>query len=468
MFYLYVNKFYFLTPKSIISAIILYPALLLGQVSMNIELLDNWQDNSILTNSSNVRYNECWGFSHNDQEYAIIGSTEGTHFFQITNGDKLNPVAMIPGFYSNAGVIHRDYKTYRNYIYAVCDEGASSLQIFDISTLPDSISLVAENKTAFSKVHNLYIDTANALLYACSITSSTGAIEPMKVFSLLDPINPQLLYTGPGDIPSVHDAFVVDNIAYLNCGYDGLRVYDFTIPANPVYLQNIQIYQDQGYNHQGWLSPDGKTYVFADETEGKRVKKCSVAYNHSITIDQVFGSGYENNSVPHNIMISNEFAYVAYYNEGLRVFDLRFPTPQEIAHYDTYPDDSQFKMFGAWGVYSNLPSGRIIVSDRTYGLFLLEFREDVFINKNSATTAVYPNPLSTSDELTARVDDRDVSSFKVSIFDFYGNLVFSEDYTDVTYAVLPLHLRSGFYSVAIQYTDYLQDQQIEHHKIIVQ
>ena len=455
-------------PKSILSALLLFPVILLGQVSTNIELLDNWQDNSIATNSSNVRYNECWGFTHLNEEYAIIGSTEGTHFFHITNQGKLTLITSIPGFYSNSGVIHRDYKTYRNYVYAVCDEGASSLQIFDISMLPEYVTMVAENKTAFSKVHNLYIDTTNALLYACSITSSVGAIEPMKVYSLEDPLNPQLLYTGPGDIPTVHDAFVSNNIAYLNCGYDGLRVYDFTAPSNPVYLQNIQFYQDQGYNHQGWLSPDGKTYVFADETEGKRIKKCSVANNHSLTIDQVFGSDYENNSVPHNIMITNEFAYVAYYNEGLRVFDLRYPIPQEIAHYDTYPDDSPFKMFGAWGVYSDLPSGRIIVSDRTYGLFLLKFHEDVFLNLNNSITAVYPNPLSTNSELTVRVNDRDVTNFTVSIYDFFGNIAFTEEYTNVTYALLPVHLRSGFYSVAIQYFDYLGDLQIEHHKIIVE
>ena len=30
-------------------------------------------------------YNECWGFKINDHEIAVIGSTAGTHFFDVTD-----------------------------------------------------------------------------------------------------------------------------------------------------------------------------------------------------------------------------------------------------------------------------------------------------------------------------------------------------------------------------------------------
>ena len=62
-------------------------------------------------------------------------------------------------------------------------------------------------------------------------------------------------------------------------------------------------------------------------------------------------------------MATDEFAFVAYYNEGLRIFDIR-NTPLEIAHYDTYPVDFFYKLNGAWGIYSELPSERLLVSDR--------------------------------------------------------------------------------------------------------
>ena len=222
---------------------LLFPAVVFGQVSKNIELLDHWSADSLLVNSTNVRYNDCWGFIEDGREYVVAGSTEGTHIFEITDENKLRSADFVEGKYLSSLVIHRDFKTYRNYLYSVCDEGLSSLQIIDVSFLPDSVSLVAENSTDFTQVHTIFIDTANALLYACDITPSSGGVllpqSAMKVYSLTNPLLPQLMYTGPNDIPEVHAAYVRNNIAYLNCGFDGLRVYDFSNPSAPIFLQNL-------------------------------------------------------------------------------------------------------------------------------------------------------------------------------------------------------------------------------------
>ncbi len=438
--------------------------------SLNITLLDNWHDPTLVINSSGVRYNDCWGYVQNGVEYAIAGSTEGTHFFRIGDDNRLYEVDSVLARYPNPGVIHRDIKTYRNYAYSVCDEGVSSLQIIDLSYLPDSVVKVADIGGAFGRVHNLFIDSNNALMYACIITPEIGGVLQsflsMQVFSLADPVNPQLVYTGPSDIPEVHDAYVRDNIAYLNCGFDGLRVYDFSDPSNPVFLQNMPVYQDQGYNHQGWLSPDGKTYIFGDETSGKRLKKCNVDANHELSIQRYFGTNYENNSVPHNIMLTNEFAFVAYYNEGLRIYDLRSNIPQEIAHYDTYPDDSPFNMQGAWGVYTELPSGKILVSDRKYGLFLFDFRRDVFLTP-SDEVQVYPNPVASGDLLTVRTEE-DVSSFIVRIYNLQGQLIYDQLFRDQTFAEISTSLARGTYVMTLTYSDYLGDLQVRQQKIIVQ
>lgn len=471
MFYLYINKNCFLYQLLFIAIISVIPIRLLGQTSLNVEMLDNWYDNSLVTNSSLARYNECWGFVHNDKEYAIIGSTEGTHFLQITDNNKLIQVDTVLARYASPSVIHRDYKIYQNYAYMVCDEGNSSLQIIDLSYLPDSVHKVTEIRDEFTRVHNLFIDENNALLYACSINTTVAGVlqgaEPMQVFSLSDPLNPQLLFTGPIDIPTVHDAYVRDNIAYLNCGYDGLRVYDFSDPSNPVYLQNLNIYQDQGYNHQGWLTPNGKTYIFGDETEGKKIKKCSVASNHQLTISNTFETNYEEGTVAHNMMASDEFVYVAYYTEGLRIFDLRHNVPKEIAFFDTYPPEDTYSMYGAWGVYSDLPSGRIIVSDRQYGLFLLDFNEEIFLNQPNEGVSVYPNPALESESLKVTVIDDDVNQFEIKLFDLYGNLVFVNNYISVTYAVVPTEFLSGVYMIEISYLDYLDETVSIRQKVLI-
>ena len=119
-----------------------------GQNFKNTILLDNWQSDTILSNSSKVRYSGCWGFTQNGKEYAVIGSTEGHHFFCLTDSDSLNLIDFVPGRYVSAQAITREYKTYQNYLYATGDEGDGSLQIIDLSYLPDSVSLVQDIKNS--------------------------------------------------------------------------------------------------------------------------------------------------------------------------------------------------------------------------------------------------------------------------------------------------------------------------------
>jgi hypothetical protein len=181
-----------------------------AQESKNISLLDNWSNDTLVTSSSLARYSGCWGFSTNNHEYAIIGSTEGTHFFELTAENKIRNVGFIEGKFNSAQVIHREFKTYQHYAYSVCDEGNSSLQIIDLQYLPDSVVKVADLQDVnFGKTHTLFIDTTNTLLYACLVTPIVNGIQsakiPMRVFSLADPLNPVLLWEGPDDIPEVHD-----------------------------------------------------------------------------------------------------------------------------------------------------------------------------------------------------------------------------------------------------------------------
>ena len=438
-----------------------------GQLSKNVTLLDNWYSDTIIANSSLVRFSDCWGYSQNGEEYAMLGSTEGTHYFHIVN-DQLIHKDFIPGNFISTTVVHRDLKTYLNYAYLVCDEGPSKLQIVDLSYLPDSVHLVAELETNFGRVHNLFIDSVNALMYACMVTpivnGNPTSLISMRVFSLADPVNPQLVYQGPNDIPEVHDCYVRDNIAILNCGFDGMRVYDFTNPASPIFIQNIEFYQDQGYNHQGWLTPDGKHYIFGDETNGMRLKKWTFSENQ-LTASNLFGTNYQSNSVPHNIMATNEYAFVAYYNEGLRIYDIR-STPKEVAFYDTYPTDFFYKMNGAWGIYSELPSQRLLVSDRQNGLFLLDFDRSALLN-SSEDVFVYPTIVNSSGELTIQLEVDLSNNFEVQLFAVNGDLIQTYQFYNQTYGKVQLPVNAGIYFVKVKYIDYLEDEISVVKKIVV-
>ena len=75
----------------------------------NANLLFQWDDPSLIGSSMyDNTYNECWGFKINDHEIAVIGSTAGTHFFDVTDPQNSTEVAFVPGAYTGAGVIHRD------------------------------------------------------------------------------------------------------------------------------------------------------------------------------------------------------------------------------------------------------------------------------------------------------------------------------------------------------------------------
>ena len=157
----------------------------IGNAQQTATLLYNWQDSSLVGSWAydNI-YNECWGLVINEREIAIIGSTAGTHFFDITNPVNSSEVAFVAGGYTGGGVIHRDYHDFNDYLYAVCDEGSSStLQIIDISDLPSSINTVYDSNILFTKSHNIYIDTTTAKMYACA--SNTA----MDVYSLNTPTN---------------------------------------------------------------------------------------------------------------------------------------------------------------------------------------------------------------------------------------------------------------------------------------
>ena len=427
------------------------------QNQKNITFLDQWENDSLITNSSQSRYSGCWGFSQNENEYAVIGSTEGTHVFRISENNTLTSCGYVKGKFSDPSVIHREYKTYRNYLYAVCDEGYSSLQIIDLSYLPDSIHLIKDiGAPLFGKTHNIFIDTTEAKMYLCKVTpvldSAMLSPVPMRVFSLSDPINPTLIWEGPPDIAEVHDIYVKENEAILNCGFDGIRSYNFSNTSNPYLSQSIDFYQDQGYNHQGWLSPNKSDYFFTDENSGMKIKHYKRLPDQTLVYNSMFGYNFENGSTPHNIQCDDKFVYVAYYNEGLRIFDYRATPPQQIAFYDTYLQESNFTMNGAWGVHADYKSDKIIISDRQNGLFLFQFNPDIYIHPNEMPQ-VYPNPIIEGESIFLSFPHFINGNKKILIYDLSGKLI--KEKSDVNNSIFEVRIKKGYYLSVFEYQNYL-------------
>jgi len=389
---------------------------------MNTNLLFHWEDTTLVgSNAYNNIYNEIWGLNINGSEIAVIGSTAGTHFFDVSNPSSSTEIAFVAGAYTGPGVIHRDYHDFDGYLYIVCDEGSpSTLQIVDISNLPTSVNTVYDSNNLLNKVHNIFIDTATAKLYACA----TG--DAMEVFSLTNPENPTLIYTY-NDVGHVHDAYVKNDTAFLNCGNDGLRIMDFTMVNNsgdtPIELASYTSYPDAGYNHSGWLTDDGTIYAMQDENHGYDVKMLDVSDYSNISVLATFNSGVDPNSMAHNGIIKDDLLYLAYYHDGLRVFDINNPSnPVQVNYYDTYLPNNHNSYKGAWGVYPYLNSGNILVSDMQTGLYVFELSTSpTEIKEEKKPSYIYPNPITSSFIINNRYADL------IIMYDIFGRTVRTEN-----------------------------------------
>ncbi|KAA3640951.1 MAG: choice-of-anchor B family protein [Bacteroidetes bacterium] len=407
------------------------PFLLTAQ-AQEANMLYNWNDTSLIVNNwPGGRYNEIWGVSINGHEFGIIGSTEGVHFIDVT--DPLNSYevesAYVQGKVAGANIIHRDYHDYNGYLYTVADEGSSSLQVIDMTQLPDTAIVVYDDDEFFKRAHNIFIDSTAARLYA------TGGVG-VKIISIEEPENPTLLASFPNedlDIPYAHDLYVRDNIALLNCGQNGLWAVDFTDLEAPQLLGNMTIYEQQGYNHAGWMHETLPYYYLADETHGMDVKVVNVEdYNDMYVVNTFDAEAEAPSSIAHNVLVRGDYLYISYYYDGVQVYDITDPeNPVRVYYFDTYAGEDQAGFHGAWGVFPYLTSGNFLVSDMQTGFYLFESIDESITSTGALTVAerkvkVWPQP--SGGQLTVELEmENPVETVNLKVFDLHGKCLLEKN-----------------------------------------
>lgn len=342
-----------------------------AQGSLNMSMLSNWDNNAYPLTSYNTQYTSLWGYAAGGREYAILGSAAGANFIDVTVPTNPVLISFQPGGSNNS--VWREYRTYSHYCYAIADQGAgASLQIFDLSGLPATVTKVYDSQAFFARAHTLFIE--NGRLYVSGADTQTDGVLIFDIAT--NPASPTLLaaftlgaYT--------HDVFVKRDTLYAFFGMQGaVYGFDFKDLQNPSYLSDISAYPERGYAHQGWAT-EGLDYLYwADETSNTGIKVADIRNPGAIQVVNTFRSALLSpsftNSTPHNMYIKDSLLYVAYYHDGLQVFDIRNPVnPVRVAYYDTYANANYAGLAGAWGAYPFLPSGNILVTDTQNGLFVL-------------------------------------------------------------------------------------------------
>ena len=412
--------------------------------SKNFRFLGNWNDTTIPTNAGGFTYNEVFGFEIKGVEYAVLGSTQGSHIIDITDPSNLIEVDFVPGQY-RGNVTHRDFDVRNGYLYMVCDQANSSLQIADLSFLPDSVSVVYDSRNLLIRSHNIFIDSANDLLYSCGGNTQIGTNE-LRIIDISTPTAPSLVADLQNDVVwwssfvgYVHDIFVRNNIAYTN-DENAMHIIDFNNPLSPIILGTISSYSDQGYNHSGYLMDDDTTYVMCDETHGKRTKFMDVSDVTNIQVTDLEGPALPNNSqIPHNPIIKGKYAYVSYYYDGVQVYDIsnKFNV-KNIGYYDTYQGPNAPGGEGCWGVYPLLRSNKILASDRRRGLFVLNHLTPPKVNFDTSSFsqsegdglqyAGFNLSNELDDTVTVIVDLDTTNSTAVRNSDYSSSIVFPRTY----------------------------------------
>lgn len=382
--------------------------------SQNVDLLGQ------LDPHPNTPYADIWGYAADGREYALMGATGGTSIIDVT--DPANPVEV--DFISGPlapPYEWRDIKTHLNYAYVVTEGTGSGqgLQIIDLSNLPDSASLVNTVDTWFSRAHDIFID--NGFAYVIGTNGGGG----MHILDLSDPVNPErTAYYTASDY--IHDVYVW-NDTVIACAADSYDLVDVSDKNNPQ-LVSLSSPIPGIYAHSGWMTEDKRYFIAAEEFNIRDLMVYDL--QDRSTWDLVLPSWQMSGDSPtHNIFVLGNYAHISYYKDGYVVLDISDPTaPTFAGQYDTYPG-SGGTYDGAWGCYPYLPSGNVIISDMSTGLYVLDFIGGNTTTTNQISSQLvefelkqnYPNPFNPSTNISFLIPEPGLVTLK--IFNIIGEEV---------------------------------------------
>ena len=315
--------------------------------------------------------NDVWGYvDSTGREYAITGTQQDCRIYDLTDPSSPELVKIIPG----ASSIWRDYKYYGNFIYQITQRGRDGLTIIDMSLAPDSIRSktftpflrVGNDEKGLNTCHNIWIDTIKGHAYASGCDIGQGGV---LIFDLKDdPWNPTLI--GAVDERYSHDVITRGDTLFSSEINEGnLGIYNVSDPANPTLISRTQT--SSFFTHNAWYSDDGNFVFTTDERPNSNVDAYDIRDIESpIRIDQ-YRPKQGGGVIPHNTHYKDGFLVTSWYTEGVIIIDAHRPDNLiKVGQYDTYaPDGNGFN--GCWGAYPYLPSGNILASDLSGGLFVL-------------------------------------------------------------------------------------------------
>ncbi len=356
----------------------------------NIDLLEHLSL-SAMGAGAGQKGNDIWGWTHptTGKEYALVGLTNGTMFFDISTPTTPLNIGFLPthtGTYST----WRDIKVVNDHAYIVSEQSGHGVQIFELDRLdvtPSSPITFTEDgwinlSGPSDRAHNIVALEELNLIYPVGTTSNcSGGIT---TYDASNPTSPtwENCFSSEG---YSHDAtcFIYRGLDTEHVGKQiciGFNANDFAIidMDNQNTLKR-QTYPGGSYTHQGWVTDDQKYVLFDDELDESNngVQTTTFVWDISDLDNPVEKHVFVNttDAIDHNMYVKGPYVYQSNYRAGLRILDisdLDNTPPVEVAYFDIYPANDNAAFNGAWSVFPYFDSEVILINGIEQGLFVVD------------------------------------------------------------------------------------------------
>ncbi len=337
------------------------------------------------------RGNDIWGWTDpgTGREYALMGTTRGTSFVDVTEPTNPTYLGELPSHQPVRTVFRQwsDIKVYADHAFVVSEEPLHGMQVFDLTRLRGVTEPQTWNADAhyglFGGAHNIAVNEDSGFAYAIGTLTCDGGPHVIDIRQPTLPVfagcvaedgythdTQAVTYTGP-------DTRFTGREILFNSNEDTVTIVDVTDKLNPVQLSRTP-YENASYTHQGWLTEDSRHFLFNDELDEQNHGLNTTTYILDVTslTEPVVHGTYVHGTpaIDHNLYVKGNRLYEANYRAGLRILDTKpidRGTLREVGYFDIYPADDQAQFNGAWSNYPFFDSGTVIVSGIEQGLFVL-------------------------------------------------------------------------------------------------
>jgi choice-of-anchor B domain-containing protein len=341
---------------------------------------------------------DVWGWvdPETKKEYAILGSSDGVQFLDVSNPEKPVYLGYLIGK-ADGALMWQELEILNDHAYIVCDLSPCNLQIFDLTRLRNALPLPVQVWTPDAVfpipiAHAIDSNPETNHIFLNG-TGPVAAGQP-TIFDVSQPLAPVPVgityddgythdslcrtYKGPDKPYKGHEIC-------FNFNEDTVTLYDVTAnPMMPTQLARVT-YENASYTHSGALTKDHTTLISTDEGDESDLGTNSTLYIwdvRKLTKPEMIGTFVANSkSIDHNIYSEEDALFHANYVNGFRILDLKTAHRgrlKEVAYFDTVPAVDAPTFDGAWAAYPYLPSGNILVGHMDGGLFIVRPEDKIF------------------------------------------------------------------------------------------